>query len=192
MKIFFVCVSHFEFFFFSKKIYFCFIPIQISHNLCDSKDGTKFSWLPWFPAKSSEMITIVSHWIKKLQLYVRTNILMSLYLCTYWFLQHKIIRSSQQHWQIKNSLYTLLRFGPFCTFFRYFFSVYDIFQSFFVKLWISTIWLFLYKNYVSFTIVGNYTYFSLFHVVWDYILGRCFGMILLHFGIEIYYAINLF
>ena len=84
--------------------FFCFIPIQISHNLCDSKDGTKFWWLPCFPAKSSEMIAIVSHWIKKLQLYVRTNISMSLYLCTYWFLQHKIIRSSQQHWQIKNSL----------------------------------------------------------------------------------------
>ena len=42
-------------------IFFCFIPIQISHNLCVSKDGTKFWWLPWFPAKSSEIIAIVSH-----------------------------------------------------------------------------------------------------------------------------------
>ena len=26
-----------------------------------TKDGTKFWWLPWFPAKSSEMIAIVRH-----------------------------------------------------------------------------------------------------------------------------------
>ena len=31
---------------------FCFIPIQISHNLWGTKDGTKFWWVLWFPAKS--------------------------------------------------------------------------------------------------------------------------------------------
>ena len=42
--------------FFSRPFWFlflfCFIPFQISHNLCDTKDWTKFWWLPWFPAKS--------------------------------------------------------------------------------------------------------------------------------------------
>ena len=32
--------------------FFCFIPIQISHNLWGTKDVTKFWWLLWFPAKS--------------------------------------------------------------------------------------------------------------------------------------------
>ena len=47
--------------FFMSAIFFCFIPFQISHNLSDSKDGTKFWWLSWFPAISSEMINIVRH-----------------------------------------------------------------------------------------------------------------------------------
>ena len=45
-KLSFFCVSHFESFF------FCFI-IQISHNLCDTKDGSKFWWSPWFSAQNS-------------------------------------------------------------------------------------------------------------------------------------------
>ena len=47
-----VAVGHFEFFFSKKKIFFCFILIQISHNLWGTKDFSKFWWLPWFPAKS--------------------------------------------------------------------------------------------------------------------------------------------
>ena len=35
--------------FFAKKIFFCFIPIKISQHLKDSKDFSKFWWLPWFP-----------------------------------------------------------------------------------------------------------------------------------------------
>ena len=32
--------------------FLCFTPIQISHNLWATKDGMKFWWLPWFPAKT--------------------------------------------------------------------------------------------------------------------------------------------
>ena len=36
----------------SKKIFFCFIPIKISHKLCDGMDGTQFWCFPWFPPNS--------------------------------------------------------------------------------------------------------------------------------------------
>ena len=36
-------------------------PYLKQSQLCEFKDGTKFWWLPWFPAKSSEMIAIVGH-----------------------------------------------------------------------------------------------------------------------------------
>ena len=42
-------VGHFEFFLSKKKIFFCLILIQISHNLLGTKDFSKFWWLPWFP-----------------------------------------------------------------------------------------------------------------------------------------------
>ena len=38
--------------FFQKKIFFCFIPIKISHKLCIRMDGTQFLWLWWFTAKN--------------------------------------------------------------------------------------------------------------------------------------------
>ena len=44
-------VGHFEFFFSKKIIFFCFILIQISHNLWGTKDFSKFWWLPRFPEK---------------------------------------------------------------------------------------------------------------------------------------------
>ena len=44
-------VGHFEFIF-SHKFFFCFIPIKISRIFLGSKDGSKFWWLPWFPAIS--------------------------------------------------------------------------------------------------------------------------------------------
>ena len=31
---------------------FCFIPMKISQSFLCSKDGSKFYWLPWFPANS--------------------------------------------------------------------------------------------------------------------------------------------
>ena len=37
-------------FFFKKKN--CFIPMKISQSFLGSKDGSKFWWLPWFPAKN--------------------------------------------------------------------------------------------------------------------------------------------
>ena len=57
-KIQFFWVGHFEFFFQKKYFLFCFIPIKISHNLLDSKDFSKFWWLPWFPEKSGGCIEI--------------------------------------------------------------------------------------------------------------------------------------
>ena len=45
-------VGHFKFFFSKKNFFFCFILIQISHNLWCTKEFSKFWWLPWFPAKS--------------------------------------------------------------------------------------------------------------------------------------------
>ena len=42
----------FWFFFFKKKNFFCFILIQIIHNLWGTKDFSKFWWLLWFPEKS--------------------------------------------------------------------------------------------------------------------------------------------
>ena len=44
-------------FFFKKN----FIRIQISHNLCDTKDETKFWWLPWFPANNMRN-TVLFKW----------------------------------------------------------------------------------------------------------------------------------
>ena len=37
---------------FSKKIIFCLIPMKIGQSFLGIKDGAKFWWLPWFPAKS--------------------------------------------------------------------------------------------------------------------------------------------
>ena len=39
-------------FFFKKNKFFCFIPMKTSQSLLVSKDGSKFWWLPWFPAKN--------------------------------------------------------------------------------------------------------------------------------------------
>ena len=39
-------------------IHFCLIPNQISHNLWDTKDGTKNLWLPRFPEKSGGCIEL--------------------------------------------------------------------------------------------------------------------------------------
>ena len=44
-------VGHFKFFFSKKKHFFCIILIQIHHKSMGTKDGMKFWWLPWFPAK---------------------------------------------------------------------------------------------------------------------------------------------
>ena len=43
-------VGHFEFFF--KNIFFCFIPMKISHKLCVRMDGTQFLLLWWFTARN--------------------------------------------------------------------------------------------------------------------------------------------
>ena len=45
-------VGHFEFFFQKKLIFFCFIPMKISHKLYDRMDGTQFWYFLWFPANS--------------------------------------------------------------------------------------------------------------------------------------------
>ena len=45
-------VGHFEFFFPKKTKKICFKSIQISQSLWETKDGTKFWRLPWFPEKS--------------------------------------------------------------------------------------------------------------------------------------------
>ena len=37
-------------FFSQKKIFFCFIPMKISHKLCNRMDGTQFWCFLWFPA----------------------------------------------------------------------------------------------------------------------------------------------
>ena len=42
-------LSFFESAISKKKNFFCLIPIKISQNLYDSKDFSKFWWLPWFP-----------------------------------------------------------------------------------------------------------------------------------------------
>ena len=34
-------------------IFFCFIPMKISQSFLCSKDGSKFWWLPWFPAQKN-------------------------------------------------------------------------------------------------------------------------------------------
>ena len=36
----------------STQFFFCFIPMKISQSFLGSKDGSKFWWLPWFPAKN--------------------------------------------------------------------------------------------------------------------------------------------
>ena len=45
-------VGHFEFYFFKKKFFFCFILMKISHKLCVRMDGTQFLWLWWYTAKT--------------------------------------------------------------------------------------------------------------------------------------------
>jgi hypothetical protein len=44
-------VDLFDFFFF-KKYFFCFIPMKTTQSFLGSKGGSKFRWLPWFPANS--------------------------------------------------------------------------------------------------------------------------------------------
>ena len=39
-------------FFSRKNFFFCFIPMKTSQSLLVSKDGSKFWWLPWIPAKN--------------------------------------------------------------------------------------------------------------------------------------------
>ena len=52
-KMTFFWVGHFEFFFAKKKkIFFCFIPMKISHKLHVRVDGTQFLLLWWFTAKN--------------------------------------------------------------------------------------------------------------------------------------------
>ena len=41
-----------NFFFWKKKIFFCFIPMKISPNLYGRMDGSKFWCFPWFPENS--------------------------------------------------------------------------------------------------------------------------------------------
>ena len=45
-------VGHFEFYFSNFFIFFCFIPMKISHKLCVRMDGTQFLLLLWFTAKN--------------------------------------------------------------------------------------------------------------------------------------------
>ena len=45
-------------FFFKKKIFFCFIPMETCQSLLVSKDFSKFWWLPWFPAPNSTCLNI--------------------------------------------------------------------------------------------------------------------------------------
>ena len=45
-------IGHFGILFIRKKNFFCFIPIKISHKLCDGMDGTQFWCFPWFPPNS--------------------------------------------------------------------------------------------------------------------------------------------
>ena len=51
-KLTFYWVGHFEFFFSRKIIFFCFIPMKISHKLCVRIDGTQFLLLWWFTARN--------------------------------------------------------------------------------------------------------------------------------------------
>ena len=51
-KIQFFWVGHFEFFFFFKHFFFCFIPMKISPNLYGRMDGSQFWWFPLFPENS--------------------------------------------------------------------------------------------------------------------------------------------
>ena len=46
-------VGHFDFFFI-KKFFFCLIPMKTRQSLLVSKDGSKFWWLPWFPAQNHQ------------------------------------------------------------------------------------------------------------------------------------------
>ena len=58
--------------------------------------------------------------------------------------------------------------------FRIFFIQSKLFQSFFVKLRLSSIWVFLHKSYVSLTTVGipTFVFFLLSGIIfWDIILG---------------------
>ena len=51
-KMTFFWVGHFEFNFYKKKFFFCFILMKISHKLCVRMDGTQFLWLWWYTAKT--------------------------------------------------------------------------------------------------------------------------------------------
>ena len=41
------------FWFFFQFFFYCFIPMKISQRFLGSKDGSKFWWLPWFPAQNN-------------------------------------------------------------------------------------------------------------------------------------------
>ena len=47
-----VLKNFFELTIMEKKI-FCFIPMKISQSFLCSQDGSKFWWLPWFPAQNN-------------------------------------------------------------------------------------------------------------------------------------------
>ena len=59
-KLSFFWVGHFGFFFQKKKKKICFIPMKISQTYFAIKDGSKFWWLPWFPAKNHSTQTFQS------------------------------------------------------------------------------------------------------------------------------------
>ena len=45
-------------FFLKKNIFFCLIPMKISHKLCDKMAGTQFWCFPWFPVNSLLCYTV--------------------------------------------------------------------------------------------------------------------------------------
>ena len=47
-------------FFFWKNFFFCFIPMKISHKLCDRMDGTQFWCFSWFPTNS--LLCVILHY----------------------------------------------------------------------------------------------------------------------------------
>ena len=51
-KMTFFWVGHFEFYFFKKKNFFCFILMKISHKLCIRMDEAQFLRLWWYTAKT--------------------------------------------------------------------------------------------------------------------------------------------
>ena len=73
-KMTFFWVGHFEFYFFKKKIFFCFILMKISHKLCVRMDGTQFLWLWWYTAKIQSPQTFQPAVYNKLPELLLTNL----------------------------------------------------------------------------------------------------------------------